>query len=247
MAGFRTDVSEWRSPTVKAIRGLITRLGRRELTVPQFQREVLRTYRGADLWTRLGPHIEDCLANRRDRILWREIKKTRDFTLQLIYLEPNTAHPPHYHFNHVSTQLVMAGRMRAREYERLTRITDDSVLLMPVFDGVHEVGDTMQTSEFHRNVHWFAAETEPTVFLNFNVHGLEPETFEPDTRQRKGRNAIDPTVGGNECHVVGHKMDIEKAEAKFAQRPIDDFPLIVQPEKNTRPQRVSPRPRKRAA
>ena len=58
---------------------------------------------------------------------------------------------------------------------------------------------------------------------------------------------IDPTVGGNERHLIGHKMDIEKAEEKFAHRSIDDFPLIIPVEKNTRPQRVSPRPRRRAA
>ena len=180
--------------------------------MPQFQRKVLCIYRGADLWGQLGPSIEACLTNKRDKILWREIKATRDFTLQLIYLAPNTAHPPHYHFNHVSTQLVMAGRMRVREYERLAGITEDSVMLMPVFDGVHEVGDTMQTAEFSRNVHWFGAKTEPTVFLNFNVHGLEQETFEADLGQHKGRNAIDPTIGGNERHMVGHKINIDKAE-----------------------------------
>ena len=247
MSSFRTDVSDWKSPTMKEIRGMISRLGQRRLTVPQFQKEVLRVYREGDLWGQLGPWIGECLAKKRDRILWREIKATRDFTLQLIYLAPNTAHPPHYHFNHVSTQLVMAGRMRAREYDRLAAITEDSVMLKPVYDGVHAVGDTMQTAEFHRNVHWFGALTEPTVFLNFNVHGLEPKTFESDLGQHRGRNTIDPTIGGNERHIVGHKIDIEKAEAKFAHRSIDDFPLVFRPEKNTRPQRVSQRPRKRAA
>ena len=247
MSGFRTDVRDWKSPTMKEIRSLISRLGQRQLTVPQFQQEVLRVYREGDMWGQLSPWIDECIAKKEDRILWREIKATRNFTLQLLYMAPNTAHPPHYHFNHVSTQLMMAGRMRAREYERIARMTDDSVTLMPVYDGVHEVGDTMQTAEFHRNVHWFAAETEPTVFLNFNVHGLERETFEPDTGQHKGRNTIDPTVGGNERHLIGHKMDIEKAEEKFAHRSIDDFPLIIPVEKNTRPQRVSPRPRRRAA
>lgn len=247
MSGFRTDVRSWKSPTMKEIRGLISQLGRKQLTVPQFQKEVLRVYREADLWEQLGPRIEACLTHKRDDILWREVKATRNFTLQLLYMGPNTAHPPHYHFNHVSTQLVMAGRMRAREYERLAIITDDSVMLKPVYDGIHEIGDTMQTAEFHRNVHWFAALTEPVVFLNFNVHGLERETFEPDTGQHKGRNAIDPTIGGNERHLVGHKMDIDKAEAKFSHRAIDDFPLIVAPAKNPRPQRVSPNPRRRAA
>ena len=104
----------------------------------------------------------------------------------------------------------------------------------------------MQTAEFHRNVHWFGAGTEPTVFLNFNVHGLEPETFEPDAGQRRGRNAIDPTTGGNERYVVGRKVDIGTAEAKFAHRPIDDFPPFARPERNPRPQRVSPRRRRRA-
>ena len=247
MSGFRTDVREWKSPTMREIRGLISRLGQRQLTVPQFQKEVLRIYREGDLWGQLGAWIDECIDKKQDRILWREIMATRNFTLQLLYMAPNTAHPPHYHFNHVSTQLMMAGRMRAREYERIARMTDDSVTLMPFYDGVHEVGDTMQTAEFHRNVHWFAAETEPTVFLNFNVHGLESETFEPDTGQHKGRNTIDPTVGGNERHLIGHKMGVEKAEAKFAHRSIDDFPLIMPVEKNARPQRVSPRPRRRAA
>ena len=245
MGLLKTDIREWRSPTMKEIRALISALGRRRLSVPQFQKEVLRVYREGSLWTQLGPLIEDCLTRKRDAILWREIMATRNFTLQLLYMAPNTAHPPHYHFNHVSTQLVMAGRMRAREYERLTLINQDSVTLMPVYDGIHEVGDTMQTTEFRRNVHWFAALSEPTVFLNFNLHGLEQETFEPDIGQHKGRNTIDPTIGGNEHHIIGRKIDVHKAETKFAHRAIDDFPLIIPVKKNTRPQRVSPLSRKK--
>ena len=212
MSGFRTDVREWKSPTMREIRGLISRLGQRQLTVPQFQK-------GS------APHLPRGrpvgAVGRLDRRVYRQRSRiascgARSWQLgtsrwQLLYMAPNTAHPPHYHFNHVSTQLMMAGRMRAREYERIARMTDDSVTLMPVYDGVHEVGDTMQTAEFHRNVHWFAAETEPTVFLNFNVHGLESETFEPDTGQHKGRNTIDPTVGGNERHLIGHKMGVEES------------------------------------
>ena len=247
MSEFTTDVREWRSPTMKEIRSLISALGRRRLSVPQFQKEVLRVYREGNLWKQLRPWIGDCLTGRHDVILWREVMATRNFTLQLLYMAPSTAHPPHYHFNHGSTQLVMAGRMRAREYERLAPITKDAVTLMPVYDGIHEVGDTMQTAEFHRNVHWFAALAEPTVFLNFNVHGLEQKTFEPDVGQHKGRNTIDPTIGGNERYIIGHKIDMHKAEAKFAQRAIDDFPLIIPVKKSARPKRVSPRFRKRAA
>ena len=180
-----------------------------------------------------------------DDILWREIKKAQNFTLQLIYLAPHTAHPPHYHFNHISTQLVMAGSMRAREYERIARINNKMVTLKPVYDGTHNVGDTMQTTEFCRNVHWFGALSDPVIFLNFNVHGLELETFEPDIGQHKGRNTIDPTVGGNRNHLTGAKIDTDKAEEKFSNRSIDDFPLLIPVEKNARPQRISPRARRR--
>ena len=84
MSEFTTDVREWRSPTMKEIRALISALGRRRLSVPQFQKEVLRVYREGNLWKQLRPWIGDCLTGRCDVILWREVMATRNFTLQLL-------------------------------------------------------------------------------------------------------------------------------------------------------------------
>jgi hypothetical protein len=85
----------------------------------------------------------------------------------------------------------------------------------------------MQTTEVHRNAHWFAADDAPCVVLNFYLLGFQAWTFDPaDGVRRKGRQVLDPTCGRQEDGLLfAREMDLAAGYAKFGGRALADFPL----------------------
>ncbi|MCC7272905.1 MAG: hypothetical protein IT561_09560, partial [Alphaproteobacteria bacterium] len=206
-------------------RALLERLARRELTVDGFQDAIARLHAELDLPRLLAPWIERSLAERRNQVLYRRTFATGRETIQLFNLEPHEVHPPHGHHNIVSTQVVLAGRVRCREYDRVARLDADTLLLRPRFDGWLEVGDAMRTTEVERNVHWFAAGDAPAVMLNFSAYGYQDWTFDGKDRPFR-RSLVDPAQGTTpDGLAIAREADVETVYARFGGRPIDDFPL----------------------
>ena len=97
------------------------------------------------------------------------------------------------------------------------RVLDLPELLAP--------GDAFQASEWHRNVHWFAAESGPAIVWNFNARGYETTTFDPDDGGPFGRRYLDPRTYGVDGLVIAEELDAEAAEARFQGRPLTADPV----------------------
>lgn len=164
----------------------------------------------------------------RDQVMYRQQKDKHRITLQLLYLSPREVHPPHAHHNLISNQMTVHGRCHVREYDRLARIDDSTVLLRLARDGWSGVGDLMQTTETIRNAHWFAADDSPCVVLNFYILGYQSWTFDPkDAPRRSGRQCLDPTSASQEDGlIIGREIEIEEGYRMFGGRPLAAFPAI---------------------
>lgn len=164
----------------------------------------------------------------KDQVMYRQQSGNYRITLQLLYLSAREVHPPHAHHNLISNQITVHGRCHVREYDRLSRLDDNTVLLRLARDGWSTVGDLMQTTETFRNAHWFAADESPCVVLNFYILGYQNWTFDSkDVLRRSGRQCLDPTTGSQEDGlIIGHEIEIEEAYRRFGGRPLAAFPAI---------------------
>lgn len=146
------------------------------------------------------------------------------YTVVMYKVDEGEVHPPHSHFNVVSTQIVARGSIRIREYERVKRDGEGKLLLKLVNDTNLREGDIFQASEWNRNVHWFRAENGPALIFNTNARGFEPSVFEPDDGNF-GRRYVDPTDFDDDGYAVCEEFDKEEAIRRFGGRPLDDFPV----------------------
>lgn len=223
------DIDAFDAPFLHGLLTAITRLGTGHLTPEAFLVETEAVLGRAHLRTTLAERMARALSERADQVMHRKTLGPRDHTVQIIYIAPGEVHPPHVHHNVISTQLVLAGEVYAREYERVRRRDETTIMLQPLAAGWYRAGDAMQTTEFSRNAHWFAAPAAPALMLNFNVRGYHDKTFDPPG-QTLGRRLIDPT-GPLETDGTIAAVELEPADAyaKFGDRPLQDFPLAAAP------------------
>lgn len=220
----RPDVTDVEHPLVEGSLALMDRLARRELTVDAFQAEIADLHRRLDLPRSLAAWIERAITEQKNQTLYRRTRDAGRETIQLFYIEPGEVHPPHCHHNVVSSQVVLQGHIREREYDRVTRLADGSILLRRRSDGRFGVGEGLNSTEVDKNCHWFAAEAEPVIMLNFNIYGYQDWTFNPKDQPFQ-RNLVDPTFGTNpDGLIIARDIAVEDAYAKFGGRPLDDFP-----------------------
>ena len=145
---------------------------------------------------------------------------------QLLHMHPYEVHPPHGHRDLISNQMVLDGRCWLREYDRVARIDDSTVLLKLRSDRELKVGDRIRTTEVDRNVHWFGAEAEGAVQLNFFVTGFQEWHFDSHLTRRYGRSYYDPTGPlTRDGLIVGKEIPVEEAEARFQNRSLLQFPV----------------------
>jgi hypothetical protein len=221
------DVEAEPSPLIDELLASIRRFGGREIDLEMFQRRVLDALTEGRTGATLERHVAQALRRRTDQPIARKTWPERDYTVQVIYIDPNEVHPCHCHHNVVSTQMVLAGRVFAREYERVGRRADGMLLLRPLSEGWLGRGDYLQASEMSRNVHWFAAGDEPAAMFNLNIRGFEDETFDPRDGRSLGRRLLDPTLGADDGLVVAREIELAEAYERFGARPLTDFPLPV--------------------
>ena len=217
------DITDIEHPLIERSLELIGRLRRRELTPARYQEAVKAMHEELDLVNSLAPWIEQTLAEKQDVVLYRRTGKTHREAIQLFYMDANVLHPPHAHHNILSTQLVLVGKAHIREFDRIARLSDDTLLMRLKRDAWIGPGEALRASEIDANCHWFGSGDEPVVMLNFNAYGYQDWTFNPKDRPLR-RNLIDPTYGVTpDGLIVAKEISVEEAYAKFGGRPLAEF------------------------
>jgi hypothetical protein len=218
------DVLDSTHPFVIRAVDLIMRLRSGELTPLAYHDEVLNLTQESETKASLAPLVQRTLDEKCDQILYRRTADSHREAIQLFYLAANVLHPPHCHHNIISTQMMMAGEVHVREYDRVARLSPNTLLLRLKTDKWIGQGAALRATETSGNCHWFGASEEPAVMLNFNAYGYQDWTFNsPDSPLL--RNLIDPTHGVNpDGLIIALEIDSITAFKKFGGRPLSDFP-----------------------
>ncbi len=207
---------------------LCDRLERQEIDVAGFLEHSRALLHEPALLAEIAPLITCALEECKDQVMFREQKGPRRITLQLLYLAPREVHPPHAHHNLISNQMTVHGRCHVREYDRVARLDDNTLLLRLARDAWSGQGDLMQTTETIRNAHWFAADDQPCVVLNFYILGYQSWTFDPKGQARRsGRQVFDPTrMSQEDGLIVAPQLEIEEGYRLFGGRALAEFAAI---------------------
>lgn len=220
------DVDAYHGPLAVESLRLIDELRARRVTPDLFQDRIRALHEHLDLRNELAQWIDRALKEQKDQVLQQKTVPELAHTLQLLYLEPREVHPPHCHHNLISTQVVLSGRVYVREYDRVARLDEDTILLRLRTDRWFGLDDTMQTTEVERNAHWFAADDRPAVMLNFYILGYHDWTFDPKGSRNKGRRMLDPTLSAQgDGLIVGKEIPLEEGYVRFGNKPIESFPI----------------------
>ena len=223
------DVAPVAVPLVAAMLETTDRFGAGAMHVAAFQSSILALLRAEPPGAVLAPWIRRALEERQDQVLARRTHADRDETIQIIYVAPGAVHPCHCHHNVTSTQLVLTGSLRAREYDRVAQAGPDAVALRLLFDGRLMPGDVLQATDLSRNAHWFAAEQQPATLLNFNIRGYENDTFWPLATRPLGRRLLDATGPAVDGLLHARILLPVEAYARFGSTPLDAFPVPPPP------------------
>lgn len=220
---FGLEPDLYSGPLIGRIDNSLGRLDRGEIGPLDFTGEIHRLLHEIDLEAEFNGWMDDG----RNYILYRnhDVSPWRKRSILLFYIPPGTAHAPHSHHEVISIQCAVRGEVRQRQYERVKRLAPDRLALRPVSDGVLEPGESLRTTEFHNNVHWFGAESQPAIVLNYNINGGIEKTFDPKGGREVGRYYLDPTVSDREGDLIAApELGYEEAIARFAERPLSAFP-----------------------
>ena len=106
-------------------------------------------------------------------------RSDRDELLKVSYgaavfsFEKDSVIAPHGHKHMASAHLVIEGKLRIRQYDRMA---DDStsLVLRPTSDEIVGVGHAAAMTSSKDNVHWFAARSEHAMTFDIVVDKLDP-------------------------------------------------------------------------
>ena len=219
------DVAAVDVPLVRALLAATDAFGAGAMGVEAFQARVLDILRADPPGVALAAWVGRALAEAADQVLSRRDLGGRDDTMQVIHVAPHEVHPCHCHHNVTSTQVVLTGALRAREFDRVD--AGGALRLRLLFDGMLAPGDVLQARDGSRNAHWFAAGDGAVTMLNFNIRGYETETFWPLETRPLGRRLLDATEAAGDGMMVGRIIPVEEAYARFGAVPLDAFPMPV--------------------
>jgi hypothetical protein len=218
------DVDVYRERLWTQAEASIDALGCHAITPDDYIDRIRALHRSIDLVAELKPWIRKAFDERTDQVLNQMTTPAKSWTMQLLYLDPGEVHPPHCHHNLISTQVVLEGRVYAREWDRVARVAPDTLLLRTRTDRWFGIGDRFETTEVSRNAHWFCADDKPAVMLNFYILGFQEWTFDPPGT--KGRRMLDPTNGvQNGGLIVARELPLEEGYLRFGDRAIEAIPL----------------------
>jgi hypothetical protein len=217
-------VSLYDGPLLRGALRTVERSRRREITPDEYQDEIGELFDRHPPGVALAEWVERSLADGQDHMLyWRTAPNAIRF--QILHMRPNKVHPPHGHANLISNQVVLYGRVHLREYDRIARVDEDTVLLKLATDRWLGVGERIRTTATEREVHWFGAGETAAVQLNFSVSGLQEWTFDAHRGRTRGRVYFDPTGPvQSDGLIFGKEISLERSEAMFQGRPLSHFP-----------------------
>ena len=122
--------------------------------------------------------------------------KQLSFGTAVFGLERGRSITPHGHRNMVSAHLVIGGKLRARNFDRVAD-EPEHLILTPTVDATIEPGDVSTMSAQRNNIHWFTALTDRAFTLDVVVSGLHPEgepfhidLVDPNGGTRRGDGTI---------------------------------------------------------
>lgn len=221
------DVAPADVPLVAALLATTDAFGDGALDVVAFQDRVLGILRDDPPAAALAPWIARALETREDGVLSRRALAERDDTIQVIHVAEGEVHPCHCHHNVTSTQVLLTGRLEAREFDRVAHAGPDAMRLRLLYDGPMRPGDILQARDGARNAHWFAAVGGPATILNFNIRGYEADTFYPAATRPLGRRLLDATRADDDGLILARVIGVEEAYARFGRTPLSAFPMPV--------------------
>ena len=227
------DVPAVPAPLVGALLAAADAFGARVFDVLGFQARVLELLQALPPREALASHVARAMDERRSQVLSRRRQPGRQDEIQITYFAEGEAHPCHCHNNVVSTQVVLAGCLDAREFDRVGTARRGAVLLRLLFDGRLRPGDYVQTREAARNAHWYAAAPGPTALLEITLLGYERETFYAPGERPLGRVLLDPTEAAGQGLLLGQPIAEAEAEARFGRGPLSGHSLPVPPAETT--------------
>ncbi len=117
---------------------------------------------------------------------------------------------PHGHRHMASAHLVVAGRFRVRNFDRL-RDDGEAMVIRPTRDFIAPVGTLSAMTSARDNIHWFVPQGGPARTFDVVVAGLD--AGQPDHEIK----AIDP-LGGKRLHdgsILAPVISFEAASAMY--------------------------------
>lgn len=141
----------------------------------------------------------------------------RAWKVQLFRIPEGRSHPPHCHENLASCLVVLDGRLRVREYERIReRETRAAARLRGLFDGELGPGGAIATAEDHRNAHGFGAVGGPALAVNFKASGH----FRRELLRLRNRRYLDASAGEGGGEFWAPFISKAEARARFGGAPV---------------------------
>jgi hypothetical protein len=126
---------------------------------------------------------------------------------------PHNVITPHGHRHMVSAHLVVAGRFRIRNFDRL-RDEGQAMVIRPTRDYVAGIGALSAMSSARDNIHWFTPQGGPASTFDVVISGLDPGQDDYEIR------AIDP-LGGRRLKdgsILAPIIPFDRAAARYTAK-----------------------------
>ena len=231
MGEARPDV-EHEGPIRDALQPLLDRFAAGEIDGAGFQAGLMEALKAMGTDTAFEPYARQALDGLQDVTVWRKDFGGRDVTVSMIYLHPGEVHPPHHHHNVTSVQIVVDGEVSGREFDRIRRMDERTLLLKPLFAGELPPGSLLLAHEWARNAHWFAASrAAPALIWNCNARGFEAQTFDLSDGRPLGRRLLRPEQTVSDGNILATEIGVAEAYETFGNMSPKDFvPAVSTPE-----------------
>jgi len=220
----RTKIANLDDDIDAAFFELIENLRAGTIDVDTFQSQTLACFSGFIAQGRMDAAAGATSADNSSSWLLKRHIDHRRYSVLCYRVNNGEAHPPHHHHNLISSQILLHGKLHLREYERVKRNSDGTLVLKLASDAIIGPGDQFCASEWSRNVHWFCAVDGPAIIFNTNVRGFEHSTFDTDL-DKFGRLYVDPTHYREDGLIETREFDEVTAHDLFGRRSLEQFPV----------------------
>ncbi|MDZ4775863.1 MAG: hypothetical protein SGJ23_03655 [Alphaproteobacteria bacterium] len=133
------------------------------------------------------------------------------YAAALFDFAPRNIITPHGHKHMVSAHMVVAGRFRIRNFDRIRDAGADAMIIRPTRDYVAGPGSVSTMSSARDNIHWFVPVGGPSTTFDVIISGLDPGEDDYEIR------AIDP-LGGRRMadgSIIAPVMDFADASRRY--------------------------------